>query len=80
MTIVSLAVLVSTNVQLEQSLKVISILSTLMFVQNVALALMLVRLKLLAWANIQSLKDYAAALLGGRFFILVQKKKKRRTL
>ena len=51
MTIVSLAVLVSMNVQLAQSLKVISILSTQMLVQNVALVLMHVRLKQLAWAN-----------------------------
>jgi hypothetical protein len=50
-TIVSLAVLVSMNVQLAQSLKVISILSTQTLVQNVALVLMHVRLKQLAWAN-----------------------------
>ena len=51
MTIVSLAVLVSMNVQLAQSLKVISILSTQTLVQNVALVQMHVRLKQLAWAN-----------------------------
>ena len=39
------------NVQLAQSLKVISILSTQTLVQNVALVLMHVRLKQLAWAN-----------------------------
>ena len=59
MTIVSLAVLVSMNVQLEQSLKVISILSTQMLVQNVVLALTLVRQKQSAWANtLQSFRKY----------------------
>jgi len=50
-TIVSLAVLVSMNVQLAQSLKVISILSTQICVQNVALVQMHVHQKQLAWAN-----------------------------
>jgi hypothetical protein len=39
------------NVQLAQSLKVISILSTQTLVQNVVLVQMHVRLKQLAWAN-----------------------------
>ncbi len=66
MTIVSLAVLVSMNVQLAQSLKVTSMLSTLTLVQNVELVQMHVRLKLLAWANIQSLK-FNGYPLGSRF-------------
>ena len=49
-TIVSLAVLVSMNVRLEQSLKVINILSTRKCVQNVEHALMYVLLK-------QSIRD-----------------------
>ncbi len=51
MTIVSLAVLVSMNAQLAQSLKVISIQSILKLVQNVVLALMFVLLKLFTWDN-----------------------------
>ena len=74
MTIVSLAVLVSMNVQLAQSLKVISILSTLTLVQNVVLALTLVHQKLSAWANkLQSLRKYdgGCPLMDGRFFLYV---------
>lgn len=51
MTIVSLAVLVSMNAQLAQSLKVISIQSIQKLVQNVVLALMFVLLKLFTWDN-----------------------------
>ena len=70
MTIVSLAVLVSMNVQLAQSLKVISILSTQMLVQNVALVLMHVRLKQLAWANtiLEKYDSGCPSQKGGRFF------------
>ena len=74
MTIVSLAVLVSMNVQLAQSLKVISILSTLMLVQNVVLAQTLVHQKLSAWANkLQSFRKYDGdcPLWMVAFFILV---------
>ncbi len=51
MTIVSLAVLVSMNAQLAQSLKVISIQSIQKLVQNVVLVLMFVLLKLFTWDN-----------------------------
>ena len=72
MTIVSLAVLVSMNVQLAQSLKVISILSTQMLVQNVALVLMHVRLKQLSWANtiLESMTNGCPSQKGSRFFRL----------
>ena len=71
MTIVSLAVLVSMNVQLAQSLKVISILSTQMLVQNVAHVLMHVRLKQLAWANTirKSMTNGCPSQKDGRFFL-----------
>ena len=60
------------NVQLAQSLKVISILSTQTLVQNVALVQMHVRLKQLAWANTisKSMTNGCPSQRGSRFFRL----------